>query len=144
MGASIFGFSLVFLATSIAVPLVLYTIETAFQVDLSNSFLPFIPFLAGATYEGHRYVQSFGAMPSGGEMWFAALIMGVVGMLIACGLSVIFFLAMPGWAEAVAAIPIAYMAIGFGIMLILAILMCRVFVWSGAKGAIKNFQRASR
>lgn len=143
MGASIFRFSLVFLASSIAVPVALYAIKAAFQIDLSNSFVPFIPFLAGATYEGQKYVQNFGAMPNGGEMWFAALIMGIIGTLIGLGLSAVAFLAIPGWAEAIAGIPPSFMLVGIGIMLVLAILMCRIFVWSGARGAFKKLQRTS-
>ena len=144
MGASILRFSLIFIATAIGVPLALLVIQNVFQINLFSSFVPFVPYLAGAMFEGQKYVQQFGDMPTGKEMWLAAIVMGIVGILITLLATAVIFLAVPEASEAVADIPFSILAIGFGVMIVPAILMCRIFVWSGARGAHKKLQRSGR
>lgn len=137
-------FLVVFVITSIAVPAVLFGVSAVFGIDLSSSFLPFIPFLAAATFEGHRQVQTHQTMPGSGDMWSAALWMGIVGMLANLVMAGLFFLVVPGMSEGLAGIPVNFLVIGFTITFVVAVLISRLFLWVGARSAFKALERAKK
>ncbi|WP_377193203.1 ABZJ_00895 family protein [Ruegeria meonggei] len=143
MSSSILRFSLVFTLVSIAIPLFVFAASAVFDVDLSGSFVHMVPFIAGAIFEGQRYAQQFDEMPAKSEMWNAALIMACVGMVISLVWAALLFFALPSLSAPLRDIPILFLAIGFCVILLIAFLMCRVFVALGARTYLKNSRRST-
>ena len=137
-------FLVVFVIASIAVPAVLFGVSAVFGIDLSSSSLPFIPFMGAATFEGYRQVEAHQTMPGSGDMWSAALWMGIVGMLTNLVMGGLFFLVVPGISGGLAGIPVSILVIGFTITFVVAFLISRLFLWVGARSAFKAFERAKK
>lgn len=144
MRLSLPRFLMIFVATSVAVPAVLFAVSALFGFDLSSNFVPFVPFLAAATFESNRHVQTHKSMPGSRDMWSVALWMGIVGMLTNLAMAAVFFLAVPGMSEPLVSIPVSFVVIGFAIAFVVAFLTSRLFLWVGARSAFKAVQRAER
>lgn len=83
-------------------------------------------------------------MPGSGDMWSAALWMGIVGMLTNLVMGGLFFLVVPGISGGLAGIPVSILVIGFTITFVVAFLISRLFLWVGARSAFKAVERAKK
>ncbi|MEX0318503.1 MAG: ABZJ_00895 family protein [Ruegeria sp.] len=141
MGSSILRFSFVFIATSVAIPIVILAVQLLLGINLSSSAVGFIPFMTAAMTEGQRYVKEFGDLPSKREMWLAAVLMGWVGMTLSFIMGGVLLAMSPELFTEMMQLPIAFWLFGFVIVLIVAILMCRGAVGVGARSQLKQARR---
>lgn len=132
-------FAVIYIAVSIAVPVVLYLIELAFGFSLSSSGVSILPYLAAALEAGTRHVNTHKQMPSKSDMWKGAAYMGLIGT----GISSVFALSLlfisPEIGELVGSLSaLTWVLIILGLF-VFGVLISRLFVGLGARTAAKSF-----
>lgn len=131
-------FAVIYIAVSIAVPVVLYLIELAFGFSLSSSGVSILPYLAAALEAGTRHVNTHKQMPSKSDMWKGAAYMGLIGT----GISSVFALSLlfisPEIGELVGSLSaLTWVLIILGLF-VFGVLISRLFVGLGARTAAKS------
>lgn len=146
MNSDIFSpkrFALVFLAAAVGLVAVMILFFVLTGTSISNAGMSLIPYFVAASIEGQRFARSGLPDPEKGDIWRAAVIMGLIGLAVGLVLAAP-ILSGPRGAAVFSVVPPAMLAGGLAVITALGILMSRVFWGIGLRGERRAQARKKR
>lgn len=132
-------FSLTFLGVSFAIPIFTLLLDYFLSLQMSGAGLGIIPVMLASIYEGSKFGEIEGRVPTRPEVWSISLKLTALAAALSAVLVIIALVFNAGIFAAIGFS--AWLAIGF-VLIVLLMLACRVFFGMGAKQAMLAKERA--